>query len=214
VKRTTIEQTLLVTGLIAATVGIRLYFQDIPNFAPVAAVSLFAGYLLSSRRLAVIVPLGAMLISDQLLGGYQPLLMLTVYTLLALPVMMSGWLRRRFGTFGSAASAAKSVAGLLTCTLTTSIAFFVGTNLMVWLVTPWFARTPAGLIQCYANAVPFFRYTLAGDITFATILFGGYAAWQCWSGPIVARSVSEGPSEYSLPISSHGVRRLLSRLTA
>jgi hypothetical protein len=40
-------------------------------------------------------------------------------------------------------------------------------------------HTAAGLLQCYAAALPFFRYTLAGDMFFAVVLFGGYTwAWS------------------------------------
>jgi hypothetical protein len=174
-KRTTVEQAAVFTGLVVAAVGLRWYFQDIPNFAPVAAVALFAGYLFPSRQLAVMVPISVMLVSDWFLGGYQPLLRLTVYALLATPVLMRDWLRSRLQASGSATSAAISVVGLLACTLTASVMFFVVTNLVTWVVTPWYPRTLAGLGQCYANAIPFFRYTLAGDATFATVLFGGYA---------------------------------------
>jgi len=31
-----------------------------------------------------------------------------------------------------------------------------------------------GLAQCLAQAIPFFRYTLAGDAVFATVFFGSY----------------------------------------
>jgi hypothetical protein len=33
----------------------------------------------------------------------------------------------------------------------------------------------AGLLHCYAQGLPFFRYTLMGDLFFAVVLFGGYA---------------------------------------
>jgi hypothetical protein len=32
-----------------------------------------------------------------------------------------------------------------------------------------------GLVHCYARALPFFRYTLAGDLVFSASLFGGFA---------------------------------------
>jgi hypothetical protein len=38
-----------------------------------------------------------------------------------------------------------------------------------------YEHTWAGLIQCYAMAIPFFRYTLCGDLFFAVTLFGSYA---------------------------------------
>jgi hypothetical protein len=33
----------------------------------------------------------------------------------------------------------------------------------------------AGLVQCYTLALPFLKYTMAGDLFWAAVLFGG--AW-------------------------------------
>ncbi len=174
-KRLTREQWAVFATLVVFGAGLRLYFRDIPNFAPVAALALFAGYVFPSRIVAILAPVSVMLITDSVLGGYQPALMLTVYSLLALPVLMRGWLRHSFQFRGSTAALATSMAGLLTCTLAASLLFFAVTNLVTWWVTPWYSRTWAGLWQCYVNAVPFFRYTLAGDVAFSTVLFGCYA---------------------------------------
>jgi hypothetical protein len=32
-----------------------------------------------------------------------------------------------------------------------------------------------GLLACYVNAIPFFGYTVAGDMAFSLVLFG---AWE------------------------------------
>lgn len=173
-KRATTYELVVMTALILMTVGLRLYFRHIPNFAPVAAVALFAGFFFRSRWMALAVPLIAMLITDQFLGGYHPLLMVTVYALLAMPVAMRVWVRDAFEF--SRRSPLSSTTGLLACTLAASILFFAATNFMTWWVTPWYPRTVAGLWHCYLSAVPFFRYTLAGDVIFATTLFGSYAA--------------------------------------
>jgi hypothetical protein len=178
VKRSTIEQIGAFVALVALTAGLRFELRDIPNFAPVAAVSLFAGFFFTSRLVAVLVPLSVMWITDYWIGGYQPLLMLTVYALLLLPVLLRGWLRHSFRGSESMFAWVGSILGVLACTVTMSLLFFVATNLMTWLVTPWYPRSVAGLWRCYVNAIPFFRYTLAGDLSFAVLLFGGYAICQ------------------------------------
>ena len=169
-KRRT-EQILVFAGLVSACVGLRLYFQAIPNFAPVAAVALFAGYYFQSRWLALLAPVTVMAISDRFTGGYQPVLMATVYGFLALPALIGRPLRQKLDQAGPISSSLT----LLTCSLASSLLFFVATNLATWLVTPWYPRTLAGLSQCFVSAVPFFRYTLMGDLFFATALFGTYA---------------------------------------
>lgn len=176
------KQWLMVIGLVAASVVVRFAFQSIPNFAPIAAVALFAGFYFRSRWVAAAVPLSAMLITDAFIGGYQPVLMITVYGLLALPVLLSGLVRRVFALGDSPVRSLLSVGGLVGCSLLASVLFFVATNFVTWYVTPWYPRTAAGLIECYVSALPFFRYTLAGDAFFALTLFGGYALVQQISG--------------------------------
>ena len=63
--------------------------------------------------------------------------------------------------------------GLVSCALAASILFFVVTNFAVWAT--WYKASPEMFLPCYLQAIPFFRYTLLGDLSFGTMLFGGYA---------------------------------------
>ena len=178
-KRSTPELLMIGSALVLVAAGLRVYFQEIPNFAPIAAMALFAGYLFPQRRHAVLVPIGAMMLSDLAVGqfnAYHPVLMAAVYGSLAMPIAFGGWLRPRLqlGATGIGRQAAMG-ASLVGCAVLASVAFFVVTNFATWCVTPWYDRTWAGLLQCYVNAVPFFRYTLIGDLGFALLLFGGYS---------------------------------------
>ena len=175
-RRQVMHEVLGAIALVAAGAGLRLGLQDLPNFAPVAALALFAGYALRNRTLAFAVPLAVMAISDWVIGGYQWHMMLLVYAMLALPVLMGPWLRRLFSFVGRPGRTAWiPAAGLVGCSLLSSILFFLVTNFGVWLSFDLYQPTWAGLLECYAAAIPFFRYTLAGDMTFAFVLFGGYA---------------------------------------
>jgi hypothetical protein len=53
--------------------------------------------------------------------------------------------------------------------------FFILTNLGVWALTPLYPKTLSGLSECYVAALPFFRNTLAGDLLYSGLLFGGLA---------------------------------------
>lgn len=167
---------LVFCSLIFAGIGARLLCRDLPNFAPVAALALFAGYFFASRILAIMVPVLVMLGSDWILGSYNPGLMLVVYGMLTLPVMLRGLLRRHldFSPERPRAIACSSL-GIIGCSLMASIAFFLVTNLAVWYQASWYTFDAAGLLQCYLQALPFFRYTLSGDLLFTVVLFGGYA---------------------------------------
>jgi hypothetical protein len=61
-----------------------------------------------------------------------------------------------------------------------SVQFFLITNFGVWLgsaghASGMYPPTAAGLIECYGMALPFFGYTLLGDLGFAGVLFGAHA---------------------------------------
>jgi len=167
--------------LVGAGVTARVVFQHIPNFAPVAALALFAGYFFRSRALAICVPLSVMLISDRLIdaGGYPWLLMITVYGLLTVPVLSQSWLKKHVNfearSLRRFAGSALTVGGF---SLACSLLFFFGTNAMVWATTSLYPPTFAGLASCYAAAIPFFQFTLAGDLAFSLVFFGAFAAWK------------------------------------
>jgi hypothetical protein len=44
----------------------------------------------------------------------------------------------------------------------------------MWLSSGFYPRTLAGLEGCYVAAIPFFQNTVAGDLFYATLLFGGF----------------------------------------
>ena len=56
-----------------------------------------------------------------------------------------------------------------------SVLFFVFTNLAVWAVGGLYPLTAAGLAEAFAAAIPFFAPTLAGDVFYTAVLFGGFA---------------------------------------
>jgi len=128
------------------------------NFAPISALALFGGVYLDKKH-TFIVPLAAMLVSDYFLGFYPA--MLWVYGSFVLVGFIGLWLRTHRGV-GTTALA----------TLAGSIVFFIVTNLGVWISRQVsYAHDVAGLIQCYAAAIPFFRNTLLGDVAYVTAMF-------------------------------------------
>jgi len=173
---TWLQETAVFGLLVSSGVALRLTCHDLPNFAPVAAMALFAGYFFRSTLLAACVPLTVMAISDRVLGGYHPGVMALVYGMLVFPVCLRGLLQRAFAfQRGRWIESLAPLAGLLSCALASSVLFFLVTNFGVWLGFNTYDRSWSGLVDCYVAAIPFFRYTLAGDMFFATVLFGSYA---------------------------------------
>ena len=135
------------------------------NLTSIAAVALFAGAHFKDRRLAFAVPLGALFLSDLVLGLYSG--MAVVYVSFALIVEIGRWLRSRRQPVLIAAAA-----------LASSMLFFILTNFGVWVSGHLYPKTWAGLTTCYTAAVPFFRNSLEGDLLYTLILFGGFALME------------------------------------
>jgi hypothetical protein len=133
-----------------------------PNLTSVAAMALFGGAYLADKRLAFLVPLGALFLSDLILGFYQH--MEVVYASFALIVCIGLWLQER-----------RTILRVAGAALAGSVVFFLVTNFGVWCLQSLYPHTLDGLIACYVAAIPFFRNTLLGDLLYTAILFGGFA---------------------------------------
>ena len=133
-----------------------------PNFTPIGAMALFGGAYFGRRALAFAAPLGALLLSDMVLGFHSG--MPYVYGSVALVVLI-GWALAKRKTPLTIAGAA----------VVSSALFFLVTNFGTWATGELYPPTLAGLTACYVAAIPFFQNTLAGDLFFSALLFGGFA---------------------------------------
>jgi len=133
-----------------------------PNFSPIAALALFAGYSFQDRALGFVTPLLALLVSDAILGFHD--LMWATYLGFAMIVGLGRFLR---GMKGAGSKALGAACGTLV--------FFALTNFAVWLQSGMYEKTAAGLAACYVAALPFLDNALAGDLIFTAALFGGWA---------------------------------------
>jgi hypothetical protein len=151
---------LFAAGLIFAAAFTRLV-PHYPNFTAVGAIALFGGTYLPNKKLAFVVPFLAMLITDAIIGLHPT--MWAVYLSFGLIVLI-----------GMQVAKNKKVTSIFVGALSSSILFFIITNFAQWIADPFYAKTGAGLAQCFTMAIPFFGYTAAGDLFYVTILFGAY----------------------------------------
>jgi len=138
-----------------------------PNFTPIGAMALFGGAYFGSRALAFAAPIGALLLSDAVIGFHAG--MPWVYGSVAMIVLIGWALGRRITPLSVAAAA-----------LASSVLFFAVTNFGTWLVSGMYPLNLAGLAACYVAAIPFFQNTFAGDLVFSAVLFGGFALLERW----------------------------------
>lgn len=159
----------IVLVIVLIVVGLRLLPHP-PNFTPILAIALFGGVYFS-RRIAFALPIAAIVISDIFIGYYEASLMFFVYGSFLLCVILGFWLKKhkKWYTIGGSA-------------ILGAVFFFLISNLAVWALTPWYAKTISGIIQCYLLAVPFFKNTLLGSLFYTTVFFGVYEIAKVWVG--------------------------------
>jgi hypothetical protein len=144
-----------------------------PNVTPVGGSCLFAGSRIAGLW-AYLLPLAVMVATDPIVGhaggahsGYtlgSPL----IYASFMVNVWIGRHMLRRV-------SAMRVGAAAFIC----SLQFFVLSNFAVWFAgvfgaSPFYAANLSGLITCYAEALPFWGRTLAGDLFYSAVLFGLY----------------------------------------
>jgi hypothetical protein len=144
------------------------------GFAPHWAMALFGGSMIKDKRYAFALPVFSMFLSDLI---YQVLYInglsnlpgfyngqVTNYILFA-AITAIGFLMKRV-----------TVINILGYSLIVATAYFVASNFLIWingggLVRP---KTWSGLLQCYADGLPFYRGSIIATLVFSTFLFGVY----------------------------------------
>jgi len=152
------------TGFAVLLIAFAVTMRFVPhpaNFAPVTAIALFGGAILP-RKLAIWMPVSAMMLSDTFIGFYA--MMPITWACYALIALASSFLLREI-----------RIPHVGVLTLASSLFFFAVTNFAVWVSGGMYAHTWSGLIKCYIMALPFFRNTLASDCIYTVLLFGVFA---------------------------------------
>lgn len=158
-------------GLVLALILIGVSFRFLPhapNFTPIIALVLFgAAYL--PKKMALLLPLGVMLVSDFFIGSYQLSLMMVVYGSLLVLVGVGFYLKKDDDW---------KMVGMTS--LLGAVLFFLITNFGVWMMTPWYEKTFVGLLKCYYLALPFFRNTVISTLVYSSALFLSYKSVRAW----------------------------------
>lgn len=151
----------------------------LPNITPMTSLSLFAGSKLR-RIVALLTLLVTFVVSDALLAwiyGYPVFSAWTifVYSGFVIITLCGKALPQRFGR-----------ASLPLWIGVASLFFWLWTNCGVWLTSGIYTKNLAGLLSCYAVALPFLRNALIGDLIWGGVIFGVFALiknkreWRNW----------------------------------
>jgi hypothetical protein len=163
-KMTMKNSSLLLLVLLAAATRI---LPHPPNMTAVCALAILTGVAIESRLVAVFVPLFALFLSDLLLGFHDQ--MWAVYFSMALITFISA------ASIGKTSLFATEKLKILGVTLTSSLLFFVITNLAVWWQSPMYQHNLEGLTKCFVMALPFLGNQIVGDLFYAGIFLTAFA---------------------------------------
>ncbi len=146
--------TILLTALAVGWRVVNFKYGIAPNLEIVTAVSVLAAITLGLQA-AVIVPIATMIVSDLIIGNTS----IFVYTWSTFAIIGLGALLLRKLNSKPKMQILSSI-GFATAS---SFLFFIVTNFGVW-AQGWYPPTVAGLIDCYAMAIPFYRTMLIGNL--------------------------------------------------
>lgn len=154
------------------------------GFAPQMAMALFGGAVIKDKLWAFLLTLGSLLLSDLLFhilfkagltnmqGFYEG--QWVTYLCFAI-ITLTGFAMKRV-----------NIKNVALFTVSGSLFFFIITNFITWKTGYGFARpqTWSGLMQCYADAIAFYRTGglipgfdgnfILGDLIWSAVLFGGH----------------------------------------
>jgi hypothetical protein len=160
------SEFLLAGALVVIGIASRFVFNalHINNFNAVMASTIFAGAYLTRTKLAVLVPIATMLLTDAIIGFYDGPYMAVVYGSFILAFFI-----------GKYYSAKPSLLRYILVALGGSASFFLITNFAWWpFYTTLYPHTVGGLVDSYIAGLPFYKYSFLSDILFSAILFGGF----------------------------------------
>lgn len=155
-------------------------YRILPNrpmgFAPQIALALFGGaFFVNNKKLAFILPLISMFLSDLLYEG------LFRYGYSDIQGFYSGqWVNyiliASLTVFGFLISEAK-ISKVILASVSAPTVYFLLSNGLVWFGNGGYQRprTLGGLMQTLVDGIPFYQNSVMGTIVFGAILFGGYS---------------------------------------
>ena len=144
----------------AATRALPLFIPHIWNFTAVGALAIFAGAQFNDKRLAFIMPIAAMAISDLFIGNGFDILVYSAF----LVMVLCGYLVRNKQTISNLAAS-----GLIG-----TLAFFLITNFALFYPVSMYPHNLSGVLASYIAGLPFLKNMLIGDLIYGTLLFGAF----------------------------------------
>ncbi|HEU5165748.1 MAG TPA: DUF6580 family putative transport protein [Chitinophagaceae bacterium] len=164
--------------LILACALYRVWDTRPMGFAPQIAMALFAGSISKDKRFAFLFPILSLFISDLI---YQILYIQGLSTI-------KGFYSGQWQNYLLIASITiigffinkNKIGQIFIGSLAGAVYFFLISNFMVWIGGGWdinnqpYPRSFSGLMLCYSEALPFFKWSVLSTLLFNGIFFGSF----------------------------------------
>ena len=169
---------LILFMLILACALYRVWDSRPMGFAPQIAMALFAGSISKDKRFAFLFPILSLFISDLI---YQLLYIQGLSTI-------KGFYSGQWQNYLLIASITiigffinkNKIGQIFIGSLAGAVYFFLISNFMVWIGGGWdinnqpYPRSFNGLMLCFSEALPFFKWSLLSTLVFNGIFFGSF----------------------------------------
>ena len=164
--------------LILACALYRVWDSRPMGFAPQIAMALFAGSISKDKRFAFLFPVLSLFISDLLYQFLYSQGLSTIkgfysgqwqnYLLIASITIIGFFINKN------------KIGQIFVGSLAGAVYFFLISNFMVWVGGGWdinnqpYPRSFSGLMLCYTEAMPFFKWSVLSTLLFNGIFFGSF----------------------------------------
>ncbi len=164
--------------LILACALYRVWDSRPMGFAPQIAMALFAGSISKDKRFAFLFPVLSLFISDLLYQFLYSQGLSTIkgfysgqwqnYLLIASITIIGFFINRN------------KIGQIFIGSLAGAVYFFLISNFMVWIGGGWdinnqpYPRSFSGLMLCYSEALPFFKWSVLSTLLFNGVFFGSF----------------------------------------
>lgn len=171
----------LSAGLLIIAAAFTRLFPHYPNFTAIGAMAVFGGSVIKDKKLAFLLPLGALFLSDICLQlftstkGFYGISQFFVYMAFLLITALSTFMKKR------------SVANVALAAFWSGAVFFILSNFGVWLSSDFYPKTLTGLGACFWASIPFYKNeffgnfvlnSILGNAFYSAILFGVYSLME------------------------------------
>jgi len=162
------NKLILSAGLLIVAAAFTRLFPHAPNFTALGAMAIFGGSVIKDKKLAFLLPLSALLLSDVCLQlftsvkGFYGTTQFFVYAAFLLITLLATFMQKRSAT------------NIALAALWSGVIFFVISNIGVWASSNYYPKTLTGLGACFATAIPFYRNEFFGNFILNSIMSTGF----------------------------------------